>query len=48
MNDVDHVKKMDLSKARESLSGEVEIRLPKTWLAIGAAVIVVLVLVALD
>jgi len=48
MNDVKEVKKMDLRKAREWLSGEVEIRLPKAWLAIGAAVIVALVILALD
>lgn len=48
MSDVKDVKKMDLRKGREWLSGEVEIRLPKAWLAIGAAVIVVLVILALD
>jgi hypothetical protein len=48
MNDANDVKKMDLRKARELLSGEVEVRLPKAWLAIGAAVIVVLLIVALD
>lgn len=48
MNEVNEVKKMDLRKAREWLSGEVEIRLPKAWLAIGAAVIAVLLILALD
>lgn len=48
MNDVNDVKKMDLRKSREWLSGEVEIRVPKAWLAIGAAAIVVLLIVALD
>jgi len=48
MNEVNNVKKMDLRKTREWLSGEVEIRLPKAWLAIGAAVIAVLLIVALD
>jgi hypothetical protein len=48
MNDVNEVKKLDLRKARAWLSGEVEIRLPKAWLAIGAAVIAVLLIVALD
>jgi hypothetical protein len=48
MNDANDVKKMDLRKTREWLSGEVEIRLPKAWLAIGAAVIVVLLILALD
>ena len=48
MNDVNEVRKMDLRKAREWLSGEVEIRLPKTWLVIGAAMIAVLLILALD
>lgn len=48
MNEANEVKKMDLRKARDWLSGEVEIRLPKAWLAIGAAVIAVLLIVALD
>ena len=48
MNDVNEVKKMDLRKAREWLSGEVEIRLPKAWLAIGAAAFAVLLIVAFD
>jgi hypothetical protein len=48
MNDANDVKKMDLRKAREWLSGEIDVRLPKAWLVIGAAVIVVLLIVALD
>jgi hypothetical protein len=48
MNKANEVKKMDLRNAREWLSGEVEIRLPKAWLAIGTAVIAVLLIVALD
>jgi hypothetical protein len=48
VNDVNDVKKMDLRKAREWLSAEVEIRLPRAWLAIGAAVIAVLLIAALD
>jgi hypothetical protein len=48
MNDANDVKKMDLRKTREWLSGEVEVRLPKAWLAIGAAVAVLLVILALD
>jgi hypothetical protein len=48
MNEVNEVKKMDLRKARKWLSGEVEIRLPKAWLAVGAAVIAVLLILALD
>ena len=42
------VQKVNLRKAREWLSGEVDIRLPKAWLAIGAAVIAVLLILALD
>ncbi|MCU0816234.1 MAG: hypothetical protein MUF74_07115 [Cypionkella sp.] len=48
MNDTNELKKMDLRKARDWLSGEVEIRLPKAWLAIGIAAIAVLLIVALD
>lgn len=48
MNDVKDLKKMDLRKARGWLAGEVEVRLPKAWLAIGAALVVVLMIVALD
>ena len=48
MNETDDVRKMDLRKAREWLSGEVEIRLPKAWLATGAAAIAVLLILALD
>ena len=48
MNDANDVKKMDLRDSRKWLSGEVEIRLPKAWLAIGAAVVAVLLIVALD
>ena len=48
MNDAQDVKKMDLSRTRDWLSGEIEIRLPKAWLAIGAAALVVLLVVALD
>ena len=48
MNDTNDVKKMDLSRAREALSGEVEIRVPKAWLTIGAALIAVLLIVAFD
>ncbi len=48
MNDTNDVKKLDLRRARDWLSGEVEIRLPKAWLVIGAAVLVVLLILALD
>ena len=42
------VKLMDLRQLRNGLSGVVAIRLPRAWLAIGGAVFVVLLLVALD
>lgn len=48
MNDANDAKKMDLRKTREWLSGEVGIRLPRAWLAIGAAVVSVLLIAALD
>lgn len=48
MTDPNDVKKMDLRKARTWLSGEVEIRLPKAGLVIGAAMIVGLLILALD
>ncbi|MCU0906205.1 MAG: hypothetical protein MUF73_01895 [Rhodobacteraceae bacterium] len=48
MNEANDVKKMDLRQARGWLSGEVEVRMPKAWLAIGAAVIAVLLVLALD
>jgi hypothetical protein len=48
MNEANDVKKMDLRKTREWLSGEVEIRVPKAWLVIGAVAIAVLLIVALD
>ncbi|WP_208351107.1 hypothetical protein [Pseudaestuariivita rosea] len=40
--------KVDLRKAGAWLSGEVEIRMPKAWLAIAGIAIVVLLIVALD
>lgn len=42
------VEKVNLRKMRDLLSGDVEIRLPKAWLAVGVAVIAVLLIVALD
>ena len=48
MNEVTEVRKLDPRKARDWLSGEVEIRLPKAWLAIGTVAIAVLLIVALD
>jgi hypothetical protein len=45
MNDT---RKLTLRNLRDALSGEVEIRLPKAWLAIGAAGVAVLAILALD
>ena len=42
------VKNANLRSVRERLSGDVEIRLPKAWLAIGVAVVVALLIIALD
>ncbi len=40
--------KFNLRQAGAWLSGEVEIRVPKKWLAFGAVAVAVLLLVALD
>ena len=48
MQDSNEVKKMDMRQAREWLSGDVEIRMPKLWLAIATAVFVALAFAALD
>lgn len=48
MNNANDVRKIDLRKAREWLSGEVEVRLPRAWLAVGAAAVALLAIVALD
>lgn len=40
--------KFDLRQAGAWLSGEVEIRVPKKWLAFGAVAVAVLLVVALD
>jgi hypothetical protein len=45
MNDV---RKLNLRTLRDAPSAEVEIRLPKAWLAIGAAGVAVLMVLALD
>lgn len=45
MNDVE---KLNPRKAGAWLSGEVEIRVPKAWLAIGAIALAALVFIALD
>jgi hypothetical protein len=41
-------KKVDLRKVGAWLSGEIEIRVPKAWLAISGIAIFVLLIVALD
>ena len=48
MNNLKDVEKVDLQKAKTWLSGEVEIRLPRIWLAIGLGLVVVLLILALD
>ena len=48
MTESGDARKMDLRKARDWLAAEVDIRLPRAWLVIGAAVVVVLLIVALD
>ena len=45
MNDF---QKINLRQAREGLSGDIALRLPRAWLAAGAAVFVLLVIVAFD
>ena len=45
MNDVE---KVNLRSARQWLSGEVELRMPKAWLVIGAAAVLGLLLIAFD
>lgn len=45
MNDV---RKIDLKKAPEWLAGEVEIRVPRAWLVIGATAVLVLSFIAFD
>jgi hypothetical protein len=45
MNDVE---KVNLRKTGAWLSGDIDIRLPKWWLAIGAVCVVVLLILALD
>ena len=48
MNAANDGGKIDLRKAREGLAGEVEVRLPRAWLAVGAAAVALLAIVALD
>lgn len=42
------IEKVNLRKAGAWLSGEVEIRVPKAWLAIAGLVVLALLIVALD
>ena len=44
----DDATKVNLRKAKDWLSGDVDIRLPKAWLAAGAALAAVLLIIALD
>jgi len=46
--EMSEVQKYNLKQAAGWLQGEVEIRIQKKWLVIGAAVIVALVVVAID
>ena len=48
MNSVNDVRKMDLRKARAWLSGEVELRLRRAWLAMASAASGLLLILALD
>ena len=45
---MNEVQRFNLRQAGEWLSGEVEIRVPKKWLAVAAVALGVLLLVALD
>ena len=45
---VDDAPKLNLRKAKDWLSGDVDIRLPKAWLAAGGALVAVLAIIALD
>ena len=45
MNDV---QKFNLRQAGEWLAGEIEVRVPKKWLAVGGIALAILMLVALD
>jgi hypothetical protein len=42
------VEQLNLRRIGEWLSGEVELRLPKAWLAVGALAVLILVGIALD
>ena len=42
------IRKIEVRRAGEWLAGDVEIRVPKKWLAAGAAALALLVVLALD
>lgn len=42
------IRKIDVKRASDWLVGDVELRVPKKWLAAGAVALAVLVLVAFD
>jgi hypothetical protein len=45
---MNEVEKINVRKAGEWLAGEIEIRVPKMWLAIGGVALAARLLVALD
>jgi hypothetical protein len=45
---MNEVEKLNVRKAGEWLAGEIEIRVPKLWLAVGGIALAVLLLAALD
>lgn len=45
---MNEVPKFNLREAGDWLAGEIEVRVPKKWLAIGGAALAILILVALD
>lgn len=45
---MNEARKLNLREARNWVSGEVEVRLPKAWLAIGGVAVAALVVLALD
>lgn len=45
---MNEVEKLNVRKASEWLAGEIEIRMPKLWLAIGGIALLAMLLVALD
>lgn len=45
---MNEVQKFNLRQVGQWLSGDVDIRVPKVWLAVGGVVVAVLLIVALD